>query len=124
MGNLLRITIVVCLALSNVHCGQKGGLTRPLKPVLPHHSVIEPLFITQIIGDFSEYMEHFSYKDNNLLVEDASIASVAEKYGTPCFFCNQPVLANCYLCREVFHGSLITVGSSMTVILVIQPEKR
>ena len=29
MGNVLRITIVVCVALSNAHCGQKGGLTRP-----------------------------------------------------------------------------------------------
>ena len=29
MGNLLRVAIIVCLGLSNVHCGQKGGLTRP-----------------------------------------------------------------------------------------------
>ena len=45
-------------------------------------------------------MEHFSYKDNNLLVEDASIASVAEKYGTPCFIYSKAALEQNYHAYE------------------------
>ncbi len=45
-------------------------------------------------------MEHFSYKDNNLLVEDASVASVAEKYGTPCFIYSKAALEQNYLAYE------------------------
>ena len=45
-------------------------------------------------------MEHFSYKDNNLLVEDASIASVAEKYGTPCFIYSKAALEQHYHAYE------------------------
>ena len=50
-------------------------------------------------------MEHFSYKDNNLLVEDASIASVAEKYGTPCFIYSKAALEQNYQAYEkAFEG--------------------
>ena len=50
-------------------------------------------------------MEHFSYKDNNLLVEDASIASVAEKYGTPCFIYSKAALEQNYHAYEkAFEG--------------------
>ena len=45
-------------------------------------------------------MEHFSYKDNNLLVEDASVASVAEKYGTPCFIYSKAALEQNYHAYE------------------------
>lgn len=45
-------------------------------------------------------MEHFSYKDNNLLVEDASVASVAEKYGTPCFIYSKAALEHNYHAYE------------------------
>ena len=41
-------------------------------------------------------MEHFVYKDNNLLVEDVSIASVAEKFGTPCFIYSKAALEQNY----------------------------
>ena len=50
-------------------------------------------------------MEHFSYKDNNLLVEDASVASVAEKYGTPCFIYSKAALEQNYQAYEkAFEG--------------------
>jgi len=45
-------------------------------------------------------MEHFSYKDNNLLVEDASIALVAQKYGTPCFIYSKAALEQNYHAYE------------------------
>ena len=45
-------------------------------------------------------MEQFSYKDNNLLVEDASVASVAEKYGTPCFIYSKAALEQNYHAYE------------------------
>ena len=45
-------------------------------------------------------MEHFSYKDNNLLVEDASVAWVAEKYGTPCFIYSKAALEQNYHAYE------------------------
>ena len=45
-------------------------------------------------------MEHFSYKDNNLLVEDASVASIAEKYGTPCFIYSKAALEQNYHAYE------------------------
>jgi len=45
-------------------------------------------------------MEHFSYKDNNLLVEDAPVASVAEKYGTPCFIYSKAALEQNYHAYE------------------------
>ena len=41
-------------------------------------------------------MEHFSYKDNSLLVEDASIASIAKRYGTPCFIYSKAALEQNY----------------------------
>ena len=50
-------------------------------------------------------MEHFSYKDNNLLVEDASVASIAEKYGTPCFIYSKAALEQNYQAYEnAFEG--------------------
>ena len=50
-------------------------------------------------------MEHFSYKDNNLLVEDASIALVAQKYGTPCFIYSKAALEQSYQAYEqAFEG--------------------
>ena len=45
-------------------------------------------------------MEHFSYKDNNLLAEDASVASIAEKYGTPCFIYSKAALEQNYHAYE------------------------
>ena len=50
-------------------------------------------------------MEHFSYKDNSLLVEDASIASIAERYGTPCFIYSKAALEQNYQAYEkAFEG--------------------
>ena len=50
-------------------------------------------------------MEHFSYKDNNLLVEDASIASIVERYGTPCFIYSKAALEQNYQAYEkAFEG--------------------
>ena len=50
-------------------------------------------------------MEHFSYKDNNLLAEDASVASIAEKYGTPCFIYSKAALEQNYQAYEkAFEG--------------------
>ena len=50
-------------------------------------------------------MEHFSYKDNNLLVEDALVASIAEKYGTPCFIYSKAALEQNYQAYEkAFEG--------------------
>ena len=45
-------------------------------------------------------MEHFSYKDNSLLVEDASIASIVERYGTPCFIYSKAALEQNYQAYE------------------------
>ena len=50
-------------------------------------------------------MEHFSYKDNSLLVEDASIASIVERYGTPCFIYSKAALEQNYQAYEkAFEG--------------------
>ena len=50
-------------------------------------------------------MKHFSYKDNSLLVEDASIASIAERYGTPCFIYSKAALEQNYQAYEkAFEG--------------------
>ena len=50
-------------------------------------------------------MEHFSYKDNSLLVEDAPIASIVERYGTPCFIYSKAVLEQNYHAYEkAFEG--------------------
>ena len=45
-------------------------------------------------------MEHFSYKDNNLLVEDASVATIVERYGTPCFIYSKAALEQNYHAYE------------------------
>ena len=50
-------------------------------------------------------MEHFSYKDNSLLVEDASVASIVERYGTPCFIYSKAALEQNYQAYEkAFEG--------------------
>ena len=50
-------------------------------------------------------MEHFSYKDNSLLVEDASIAAIVERYGTPCFIYSKAALEQNYQAYEkAFEG--------------------
>jgi len=50
-------------------------------------------------------MEHFSYKDNSLQVEDASIASIVERYGTPCFIYSKAALEQNYQAYEkAFEG--------------------
>ena len=37
-------------------------------------------------------MDHFFYKENNLVAEGVSVASIAEEYGTPCFIYSKAAL--------------------------------
>ena len=55
-------------------------------------------------------MEHFFYKENNLVAEGVPIATVAEQYGTPCFIYSRAALEHGYgAYREAFddHSHLI-----------------
>ena len=55
-------------------------------------------------------MEHFFYKENNLVAEGVPIATVAEQYGTPCFIYSRAALEQGYgAYREAFddHSHLI-----------------
>ncbi len=55
-------------------------------------------------------MEHFFYKENNLVAEGVPIATVAEQYGTPCFIYSRAALEEGYgAYREAFddHSHLI-----------------
>tara|TARA_Y100000766_G_scaffold282046_1_gene294606 strand:+ start:845 stop:2095 length:1251 start_codon:yes stop_codon:yes gene_type:complete len=49
-------------------------------------------------------MEHFVYKENSLLVEDMSIASLAEEFGTPCFIYSKAALEQNYQAYEEAFG--------------------
>ncbi len=50
-------------------------------------------------------MEHFVYKENDLLVEDVSISSVVERFGTPCFIYSKAALEQNYQAYEkAFEG--------------------
>ena len=71
-------------------------------------------------------MEHFVYKENSLLAENVSIASVAEKFGTPCFIYSKAALEQNYQAyRKAFedHPHLICyavkANSNLAVLNVL-----
>ena len=71
-------------------------------------------------------MDHFFYKDHNLIAEDVPIAEVADQFGTPCFIYSRAALEENYgAYRDAFddHSHLICfavkANSNLAVLNVL-----